>query len=164
MPARLPEPPAELSPAATQVLRRLRFVFNTLKTHFQQVEKQTGVGGAQIWALSLIAARPGLGIGELAQAMDVHRSTASNLVRALTARGFVQTQKAGVDRRTVQLKLLPAGRGVLRKAPSPYSGLLPQALAALDTQTLGRLDADLARLTAALCSDGDEHAAKIPLG
>ncbi len=164
MPARTPEPPAELSEAATRVLRRFRFVFNTVKTHFQQVEKQTGVGGAQLWALSLIAARPGLGTGELAQAMDVHRSTASNLVRALIARGFVQAQKAGADRRAVQLTLLPAGRGVLRKAPGPYSGLLPQALAALDAKTLKRLDADLARLTTALCSDGDEHAAKIPLG
>lgn len=145
------------------MLRRLRLVFNTVKTHFQQVEKQAGVGGAQLWALSLIAARPGIGTSELARAMDVHQSTASNLVRALLARGFVQADKGGTDRRAVQLTLLPEGRAVLRKAPAPLSGVLPQALASLDAETLVRLDEDLARLVSVL-EDRDEHAAKIPLG
>ena len=145
-----------------RVLRRFRLVFNTVKTHFQQVEKKAGIGGAQLWALSLIEARPGLGTSELARAMDVHQSTASNLVRALVAQGFVQADKAGTDRRAVQLTLRPQGRSVLRKAPGPLTGVLPQALAALDAQTLERLDADLAQLIAVL--DGDERAANIPLG
>ena len=41
-------------------LRRFRRVFNAVKTHFQQVEKRAGVGGAQLWALSVIGARPGI--------------------------------------------------------------------------------------------------------
>jgi DNA-binding MarR family transcriptional regulator len=162
MPKRTPAPPPELSEPATGVLRRFRLVFNTVKTHFQQVEKLAGIGGAQLWALSLIDAQPGLGTSELARAMDVHQSTASNLVRALVARGFVQADKGGADRRAVQLTLLPEGRAVLDKAPMPLSGVLPQALASLDAGTLARLDEDLARLIAVL--DGDEHAAKIPLG
>jgi DNA-binding MarR family transcriptional regulator len=162
MPARAPAPPAELSEPATRVLRRFRLVFNTVKTHFQQVEKEAGIGGAQLWALSLIQAKPGLGTGELARAMDVHQSTASNLVRTLSARGLIQADKAGADKRAVQLTLLPEGRKVLRKAPGPFTGVLPQALAALDADTLARLDADLAQLIAAL--GGDEHAANIPLG
>lgn len=48
---------------AAQVLRRFRLVFNAVKSHFQQVEKQAGIGGAQIWALSVIAAAPDIGIG-----------------------------------------------------------------------------------------------------
>jgi hypothetical protein len=35
---------------AARVLRRFRMVFNAVKTHFQQVEKQAGIGGAQVWA------------------------------------------------------------------------------------------------------------------
>jgi len=162
MPSRRPAPPPDLSEPATRVLRQFRLVFNTVKTHFQQVEKQAGVGGAQLWALSLIEDRPGIGTGDLARAMDVHQSTASNLVRALLARGFIQADKAGTDRRAVQLTLLPAGQAVLNKAPAPLSGVLPQALASLDAETLARLDADLARLISVL--DGDEHAARIPLG
>jgi len=162
MPRRpLPAPP-ELSEPATRVLRRFRFVFNTVKTHFQQVEKQTGVGGAQLWALSVIASSPGVGTGDLARAMDIHQSTASNLVRSLVARGYVQTDKGGTDKRAVQLTLLPAGREVLHKAPGPLTGVLHQALTTLDAETLARLDTDLARLIDAL--GGDERAANIPLG
>lgn len=162
MPRRPVQAPPELSESATRVLRRFRLVFNTVKTHFRQVEKQAGIGGAQIWALSLIENRPGIGTSELARAMDVHQSTASNLVRALLERGYVQADKGGTDRRAVQLKLLPAGRAVLKKAPAPLSGVLPQALAALDAETLARLDEDLARLIGVL--DGDEHDARVPLG
>jgi DNA-binding MarR family transcriptional regulator len=144
------------------VLRRFRLVFNAVKTHFQQVEKKTGIGGAQLWALSIIRARSGLGVSDLAKAMDVHQSTASNLVKTLVEREMVQVLKDGPDRRTVQLSILPAGAKVLRRAPGPFTGVLPQALASLDPATLRRLDADLAKLIVAL--DADERAANLPLG
>ena len=159
-PARLPV--TELDAPTTQVLRRFRLVFNAVKTHFQQVEKSTGVGGAQLWALSVIEARPGMGTNELARAMDVHQSTASNLVKTLADRGYVKVAKSSADRRAVQLSLMPAGQALLSKAPGPFAGVLPQALAALDAQTLARLDADLATLISKL--GVDERAANIPLG
>lgn len=153
---------AEIGEPAARVLRRFRLVFNAVKTHFQQVERKAGVGGAQLWALSLIQSKAGLGVNDLARAMDVHQSTASNLVKALVERELVATAKDGPDRRMVQLSILPAGRKVLRQAPGPFTGVLPQALAGLDAQTLARLDADLATLIAAL--GADERGANIPLG
>ena len=146
----------------TRVLRRFRLVFNAVKTHFQQVEKRAGVGGTQLWALSVIDADPGIGIGGLAQAMDVHQSTASNLVRSLVERGFVAATRQGPDRRAVHLRLLPAGRRVLRRAPGPFAGVLSEALASLDAETLARIDDDLGRLIDAL--DADHRNANIPLG
>lgn len=153
---------SEIGEPAAQVLRRFRLVFNAVKTHFQQVEKKAGVGGAQLWALSLVRDRPDIGVNDLAQAMDIHQSTASNLVKTLIARGLVAGAKNGVDRRTVQLRILPAGAAVLRRAPGPLTGVLPEALASLDARTLKRLDSDLAKLITAL--DADERAANIPLG
>lgn len=32
--------------AAVRVLRQFRIVFNTVKSHFRQVERDTGIGGA----------------------------------------------------------------------------------------------------------------------
>ena len=55
----------------TRVLRQFRVVFNAVKTHFRQVEKEAGVGGAQLWALSVIRSNPGIGMNDLAHAMDV---------------------------------------------------------------------------------------------
>jgi DNA-binding MarR family transcriptional regulator len=152
----------EIGEPAVRVLRRFRLVFNAVKTHFQQVERSAGLGGAQLWALSIIHARPGLGVGELARAMDVKQSTASNLVRALAERALVAAVREAADRRAVQLRLLPAGRKVLRGAPGPFSGVLPQALARLDAQTLARLDADLEQVIAVLGVDA--KGAKVPLG
>lgn len=147
--------------AAVRVLRRFRVVFNAVKTHFRQVEKAAGVGGAQVWALSVVAARPGLGVGALAGAMDIRQATASNLVRSLVAGGWITAERNGADRRVVQLRILPAGRALLSRAPAPFSGVLPEALARLDAQTLARLDADLARLIELLRAD--PGAAAVPL-
>jgi len=144
-----------------RVLRRFRLVFNAVKTHFQQVEKKAGVGGAQLWALSVIRATPGVGVNGLAAAMDVHQTTASNLVKALVSAEMIAAEKNGPDRRAVQLRILPAGSRVLRKAPGPFAGVLPGALAALDAETLERLDHDLGLLIEAL--HADERAAEIPL-
>ncbi|OYY64253.1 MAG: MarR family transcriptional regulator [Burkholderiales bacterium 28-67-8] len=152
----------EISEPAVQVLRRFRLVFNAVKTHFQQVEKKAGVGGAQLWALSIVRDRPGVGVNDLAKAMDIHQSTASNLVKTLVARELMVGARDGKDRRTVQLHVLPTGRAVLRRAPGPLTGVLPQALATLDALTLKRMDSDLATLISAL--NADERGANIPLG
>jgi DNA-binding MarR family transcriptional regulator len=147
---------------ATRVLRRFRVVFNAVKTHFRQIEKSAGIGGAQLWALGVIRSNPNIGVGELARAMDVHQSTASNLVKSLVERELIVMTKDAADRRAVALRLLPAGTKVLRMAPGPFAGVLPGALASLDPKTLARLDADLAKLIAVL--EADDRAKGIPLG
>lgn len=143
------------------MLRRFRQVFNAVKKHFQQVERKVGLGGAQVWALSVIGRTPGIGVGGLAAAMDIHQTTASNLVKALVAADMVVAARNGPDRRAVQLKLLPAGTRVLRKVPGPFAGVLPDALGQLDAATLERLDADLAALLTVL--HADQRASGIPL-
>ncbi len=148
--------------SATRVLRQFRHVFNAIKTHFQQVEKQAGVGGAQVWALSVIQQTPGIGVNDLARAMDVRQPTASNLVRTLVDQDLVEVRKDERDRRAVQLHLRPGGARVLRRAPGPFAGVLPQALSSLDGATLQRLETDLSALIAAL--DSDTSGAAIPLG
>ena len=152
---------SDLSERGARVLRRFRQIFYAIKTHFQHVEKSAGIGGAQLWALSIIQARPGIGVNDLATAMDIHQSTASNLVRALVERNLISASRTGVDRRAVHLETLAAGRAILRRAPGPFTGVLPKALASLDASTLTRLDNDLLRLIAFL--DADESAGGTPL-
>jgi len=146
---------------ATRVLRQFRIVFNSVKTHFRQVEREAGLGGAQLWALSVIAQSPGIGVTELARSLDIHQSTASNLVRTLTTRGLVSTARDGFDRRGVALRALPAADALLKNAPLPFAGVLPDALSSLDAATLHRLEADLGRLIALLATD--ETSAQVPL-
>lgn len=134
----------------TRVLRQFRVVFNAVKTHFRNVEKAAGIGGSQLWALSVIARRPGIGVNELARELDIHQTTASNLVKALVTQGLVAQDKAGSDRRTVSMTLSAAGQASLAKAPLPFAGVLPDALATLDAATLARMERDLGALILAL--------------
>ena len=147
---------------AARVLRRFRLVFNTVKSHFRAVVSKAGISGAQLWALSVVHGRPGIGVSELARAMDVHQSTASNLLRALVDKDLVVAGRGAEDRRAVQLHATARAARVLAKAPGPFTGLLPEALGRLDKATLARLDRDLARLIAEL--GGDPRGANIPLG
>ena len=64
-------------------------------------------------ALDYIASSPGLRVTELAIAMDVHQSTASNLVRQMVQRGLVRTERDPGDRRNVRLQLEDEGRQLL---------------------------------------------------
>lgn len=155
-----PTPPSPtVSPA--QVLRRFRIVFNAVRTHFRLMEKEVGVGGAQIWALAVIKQNPGIGMGGVASCMEIHQSTASNLVKTLVRKELISMTKDSQDRRSVHLKILPAGSRLLKKAPGPFEGVLPQALGQMSEPALVRLDEDLAELIRLL--NVDESAAQTPL-
>ena len=147
--------------AAAGVLRQFRQIFNAVKTHFQQVEKRVGLGGAQVWALSVIRDTPDIGMGSLARTMNIHQSTASNLVKVLVERGLVSATRHSTDRRAVMLRLLPSATRILKRSPGPFAGVLPEALASLDQKTLLRLEADLKKLIGELHADA--RAGKIPL-
>jgi MarR family transcriptional regulator, organic hydroperoxide resistance regulator len=143
------------------VLQQFRIVFNAVKTHFQQVERRSGVGGAQIWALSLIRDRPGIGVNALAIALNVRQPTASNLVRNLAQRELIEVRREGPDRRSVQLHATTEGRKVLRRTPGPFAGVLPDALATLNEESLEQLEKHLGVLIKHL--GADERAATKPL-
>lgn len=161
------QPPNDVSPEATQpasalALRRFRLVFSAVRAHFHEVESITGVPGAQLWAMSVIHAHPGLGMNALAAHMDIHQSTASNLVRALVKAGHVRQERQGEDKRAVQLHLEASARKILHTAPGPHSGVLPDALARLDDKTLKQLNRNLEQLLRHL--DVNPASGQIPLG
>jgi DNA-binding MarR family transcriptional regulator len=169
MPARRPTAtpvaPAPTDTAApadpAQVLRQFRVVFAEVRHHFQQIEKQVGIGGAQVWTLSIVGQRPGLGMAELAAAMDVHQSTASNLVRQLLKRGLMRSDRSTLDRRAVEMHLTPEGQALLAQVPGPHEGVLPRALRRLPAPALAQLQSGMTALMAAL--KADEQAGGIPL-
>lgn len=150
------------SATPAQVLRQFRLVFGAVRSHFLQVEKKAGISGAQLWALSVIDSSDAITVGRLAAAMDIHQTTASNLVRALEREGLTVRTRGETDRRAVHLSLTEQGRHLLSRAPRPLAGVLPEALARLDPETLTRLDQDLGALLRLL--GADERAARIPLG
>lgn len=125
---------------AIAVLQQFRFIFKSAKKHFQWVEQETGISGSQLWALAQIASAPGLRVTELARALAIHQSTASNLVDKLVRRKLIRRERRREDQRVVQLFLTPRGKDIVAMAPKPYEGVLPDALMRLPQGDLGKLD------------------------
>jgi DNA-binding MarR family transcriptional regulator len=140
---------------ATQVLRQFRVMFSAVRSHFRQVEKETGLGGAQVWALSLIMKNPGMGVGEIASEMDIHQSTASNLMKVLLKKELITLTKSPGDKRVAELRVTPSGKKSLKNMPGPFEGVLPDALRQLDDTTLSNLNRDLEKLLKLLTVDED---------
>ena len=140
--ARSPAPRGKM----LEVLAQFRVVVKSIRRHYQDVERRAGLSGAQLWALSEIAKRPGCQVGQLARALAIHQSTASNLVRVLAKLGLVARQRRGRDQRHVQLAPTKKGLRVLKSAPQPLMGVLQQALSNLPAASLDSLHEQLARL------------------
>ena len=119
-------------------LIRFCILLRSIDAHYRSVERRSGLGGAQLWALSEVAAGP-LTMGQLAQAMAIHLSTASNLVTRLESLGLVERQRDQADQRVVRLAATPAGRRKLRSAPRPSAGLLQEALLRMPDRNLREL-------------------------
>ena len=144
-----------------RVLLQFRMVFGAVRSHFQKVERTVGLGGAQVWALSVVASQPGLGVGQLANALNIRQPTASNMLKALQTRGLVTTQKSDTDRRVLKLFITPEGQTLLDTVPGPAIGVLPSALMSLPPEALQRLEQDLHELIGRLAID--PQAAQTPL-
>ncbi|MBV8466799.1 MAG: MarR family transcriptional regulator [Burkholderiales bacterium] len=126
-----------------EVLKQFRVIFKSVRKHFQAIEDACGVSGAQLWALSRIAAEPGLRVSDLARGLAIHQSTASNLIEKLVEQGLVSRERSSRDQRVVHLSISSLGETVLGRAPGPFQGLLPDALSKLSPAQLDALHESL---------------------
>ncbi|TSA11683.1 MAG: MarR family transcriptional regulator [Betaproteobacteria bacterium] len=126
-----------------EVLKQFRVILRSIKRHYQWIERECGMSGAQLWALAEIAAAPGLKVSDLARQLGIHLSTASNMLRRLEELSMVKRLRIGKDQRVVQLRLTAKGEKILQLAPRPFVGILQQALADLSSARVDSLQADL---------------------
>ncbi|RYD66297.1 MAG: MarR family transcriptional regulator, partial [Sphingomonadales bacterium] len=133
-----------------EVVDGFRSVFATVKSRLEEGREKTGLAASQLWAMTVIEREDGISVGDLASALSIHQSTASNLLRPLLDQGLVEAPRVEEDRRSVRLGVTPAGKRMLRRAPGPFDGLLRDALGTLDYTTLARLEHDLGKVAAAL--------------
>ena len=95
--------------------------------------------------------------------MALHQSTVSNLLEALTRRKLLVRKRDETDQRVVRVFLTAAGERLVRKAPGPARGVLPDALEALPPAALRRLDQSVATLLKGMKAEVPAGAALTPL-
>ena len=135
---------------ALQVLGKFREVFRAAKVHFGSVQKSVGVSGAQLWALWELSEQPGLRVSELAARLSLRQSTVSNLIDQLARANHLRRERTDSDLRAVRLYLTRSGERIIRTAPQPARGVLPDALESLRAKDLRELDAQLNGLLRAM--------------
>ena len=137
---------AESNNLPISALMKFRMVFNSAKRHYRWIEKECGVNGAHLWALWEIGKARGMRVTELSAALAMHQSTASNLLDKLVKSKLVTRNRLPEDQRVVTLALTPKGAAMLKRAPKPARGILPEALHKLSPATLRKLDESLLAL------------------
>lgn len=135
-------------------LKKIRIVIRAAQRHSAWIEKQCGVSGAQLWVMQELHEHSGLRVGEIANRLAIHQTTASNLLDSLERRGYVVKTRDREDQRVVKLTLSDQGAELLLRAPAPARGLLTEALRKLEVPALLKLNEGLQALLE--CIDGED--------
>lgn len=144
------------------VLKQFRLIYGSVRHHFRQVEETCGVSGSQLWLLHEVQSAPRIGVSDLAHRLSIHQTTCSQLVEKLVAHGYVEKTRSEQDQRRVGLTVTRSAAKVLKDAPGPAEGLIPEALMGLSESTLESLSTNLGKLIRGLHVQ-DEQAAERPL-
>jgi DNA-binding MarR family transcriptional regulator len=126
-----------------------RKVVTSVKRHLMSRDGhgEGSPSGAQLWALFHIQANSGLTVLELTEKLSLHQSTTSNLVEKLESAGYIRRERDSSDRRVVRLFVSRTGTRVLKQAPDPAGGKLPEVLNRLSPQELAALELALQSLS-----------------
>lgn len=141
-----------------QVLKKFRVIYGSVRQHFREIEQNCGVTGSQLWILQEVAKTPDIGVSELADRLSIHQSTGSQLVEKLVSRGLINKERSKEDQRRVGLRLTLEASRILKNAPGPAEGILPEALNALSESALLTLDNSLIEIIGQLRIRDDKYA------
>ena len=147
---------------ALEVLKQFRLIYGSMRHHFRQIEVTCKVSGSQLWMLHELQEAPGIGVSDLAVRLSIHQTTCSQLIEKLVARGYVSKARSTEDQRRVGLSITNRAAQVLKKAPRPAEGLIPEALMGLSERTLESLMTNLTEMIEGLQIQ-DHQAADRPL-
>ncbi|MBL8949552.1 MAG: MarR family transcriptional regulator [Myxococcaceae bacterium] len=114
------------------------------------MEQQLGITGPQRFTLRLIGRFPGITAGQLADALNVHASTMTGIVKRLMKRKLVVRRADPLDRRRSALALTGEGRALNVAPEGTVEGAISQVLATLPKGQVQSARAVLAALSAAL--------------
>jgi len=107
-----------------------------------------------------LANTSGIGVSELAERLSIHQSTCSQLVEKLVARKLIDKERSKEDQRRVGLRLTETAVNLIKTAPGPSEGVLPEALNTLPLEAMQALNSALENVIAQLRNRDDKLANK----
>lgn len=135
-----------IHPQVTEVLDAMRRIIRDLRQSSRLSERRFGIGGAQLFVLQQLADSPADSVNELADRTYTHQSSVSVVIRRLVEQGLVVRRPATDDRRRRELRLSPAGKRLVARAPVTAQVRLIHALRGLPEAQLTTLERLLKRV------------------
>jgi DNA-binding MarR family transcriptional regulator len=129
-----PEPPD-----ASLIVQGLRRIVKALHSFSQDVYRQYGLTGPQLWALKTLQREGRLSAGQLARALAVHQSSLSILIDRLEKRGLVSRVRSRGDGRFVLIEMTKRGLSLAAMAPEPAQGRLLHGLQAMSRAEVSQI-------------------------
>lgn len=146
----------QIRAAARQLVRELGFLHDTLAA--------TDCPPSVVHALLEIGAREAVGASQLADCLQLEKSSVSRMLRKLIAAGELRARASAEDGRVKQLRLSARGRRTVQGIHAFARGWVQAALAPLPASPHADIGRGLARYAAALQAqrNGDAHRRQLP--
>jgi DNA-binding MarR family transcriptional regulator len=125
--------------AIGDIMQSLRRIFRAIQAYSEDVLKEYGITGPQLWALRTIYLHGQLSMGELSRYMYLQMSTVSGVVDRLGRKGYVERVREAPDRRVVKISLTAAGKRVVQRGPEAAQGQLLHGLESLSQGDVVRI-------------------------
>jgi DNA-binding MarR family transcriptional regulator len=132
--------------AQAAVMDSLRTLVRALRVSTQAVERARGISGAQLFVLQQLSHAPARSVNELAERTRTHQSSVSTVVSRLVARGLAVRAPSEDDARRMEVRITPAGLGILGDSPPTLQARMVDALATLPAGQVQALADGLAAL------------------
>jgi DNA-binding MarR family transcriptional regulator len=141
---------------AAAIVQGLRRIVKALQLYSQEVYRSYHLTAPQLWVLKTLHRQGPMPDGRLAQALVLHQSSVSVLLRRLVRRGLVRRKRAPGDRRIVTAELTPRGAALAAEAPEPAQGRLLHSLGAMPHTEVRKIRKAVDRLVEAMEASGVE--------
>jgi DNA-binding MarR family transcriptional regulator len=132
--------------AITDIMQSLRRMFKAIQAYSEDVLKEFGITGPQLWALRTIYTHGQLSMGALSRNMYLQMSTVSGVVDRLERRGYVERVREAPDRRVVKINLTAAGKRLVQRGPEAAQGKLLHGLESLSQEDVLVIRSSLERV------------------
>ena len=112
----------------TAIVQSLRRMIRAIELYSQDVQRNFGLTGPQLWTLKILLRDGPVTPNQLAVALAVDQSSVSSLLRRLEAKGLISRTRMAEDQRSVRIELTSPGRDLALRAPEAAQGRLLHGL------------------------------------
>lgn len=134
----------------TDIILSLRVISQYMLRYSKYLEKEYGLSSSQLSAMWAIKESEKLRVSDIAKALSIHLSTASNMLDKIEKKKFIKRVREGRDSRAVYIRLTRRGENLLLGAPHPTQGKLATALRTMTEREVNALTKNLSKLISSL--------------